>query len=176
MIRDIIIQFCRFMLLVLGQVFIVNNLKLHTYFNPFIYFLFVLLLPVSTPPAITLLCGFFQGFVMDMYMETGGMHAMATTLIAFIRIYYLRYTLSKEQMDKGIEPVIANTGSTWFFIYAAFMVFVHHIVLFFAESFGFSEFLTTLQSILLSGLVSLLLLVLLHMLFFRVSSKQALSD
>lgn len=172
MIRIVLVQFSRAALLVLGQVFIINNLRLHTFFNPFVYFLFVLLMPASTPPVVAMLCGFFQGMAMDLLMENGGMHTLATTFIAYLRFFYLRYTLSKEQLDKGIEPIIANTGSSWFIIYAAIMVFAHHVVLFVAEAFGFSSLLFTLQSIFFSGLISLLLLLLLHMLFFRVNSKQ----
>jgi hypothetical protein len=50
-------------------------------------------------------------------------------------------------------------GMSWFLTYAGGLVLLHHIILFFAESFKFSEFFFTLGKILFSSVITLLLII-----------------
>lgn len=155
-----------FIVLVLVQVLIFNQVHFSGYLNPFIYILFVMLLPVDTPRYLLLVSGFLLGLVIDVFSNSLGMHAAATTFIAFIRPFVLRSISSREE-DRHEYPGLKQNSLAWFFYYAFIMVFSHHFIFFFLEFFTFSHFLTTLLRIALSTLFTVVLIVLSQFLIFR---------
>src|SRR5690606_30576224 len=90
---DYLKNFFRFCIVVLIQVLILNKITLRWWsqpigfpvFIPYIYPLFILLLPFETPVWLLLILGFTMGITMDMFMNTAGMHACATVLLAYLR-------------------------------------------------------------------------------------------
>ena len=74
-----------FIVLVLLQVFLFDNLNLSPYCYPLVYVGFILLLPVTLLPAWTLLLGFAIGAVTDLLSGTPGLHTIAATATAFCR-------------------------------------------------------------------------------------------
>jgi len=57
----------RFALLVLLQVLVLNNINLGGYIHPYIYILFILLLPVSMNKNLVLFIAFFTGLTVDYF-------------------------------------------------------------------------------------------------------------
>ncbi|NJK85385.1 MAG: hypothetical protein HC906_04860 [Bacteroidales bacterium] len=55
----------RFIILVLLQVFVFNNIHLSGFIVPYIYILFILLLPFETPGWLLLVSAFLLGFSID---------------------------------------------------------------------------------------------------------------
>ena len=90
MIIDFFYQLIRFVVLVLIQVLILNNLLLPGVFNPYIYPLFLLLLPIRMPIWLLLLVGFVAGLTIDLFSNTMGMHAAASVLLCFMRPQVLK--------------------------------------------------------------------------------------
>ena len=64
----------RFVLLVLAQVLVINHIRLGGYVHPYIYLIFVMLLPINMPGWQLLFSGFGIGLVIDLFMGTPGMH------------------------------------------------------------------------------------------------------
>ena len=89
MIRQLSKYVLHFIVLVFVQVFILNRIELGGYINPYLYILFVMLMPFQTPKWLLLLLGFFLGLTIDLFAHTPGMHSSATVLIAFLRPYVL---------------------------------------------------------------------------------------
>jgi len=58
-----------FISLVLIQVLIFNQVQFSGFFNPYIYVLFIILLPLSTPRYATLILAFLLGLVIDIFFE-----------------------------------------------------------------------------------------------------------
>lgn len=154
----------------LAQVLIANHLQLTSYLNPYFYIFFIMMLPVKTASPVMLFAGFLTGMVLDTFMDTSGMHTLATVAMAYFRIFYLRATLSKEQMETLKQPDIAGTSIQWFLVYALLMTLLHHTILFFAEAFTFAELLSTLYRIILSTFVTIVIIMAIHLLFYRVRS------
>jgi rod shape-determining protein MreD len=67
MINNIITSILRFVVLILVQVLILNNIHLGGYINPYLYVLFILLLPIETPKWAVLILAFFLGLGVDIY-------------------------------------------------------------------------------------------------------------
>ena len=170
MTTDLLKYLWQFALLCLLQVLIFNNLNLGGYVNPFLYIYLLLILPISIGRIQLLIVGFLLGLTVDVFSNTGGLHAAATTLIAFYRPLYLKAQSPREGYELTAVPHIKVFGLTWFLPYAFLMVFLHHIALFYLEVFRFSEFFHTLLRTLLSSMLTMVLILLVEYLF--VSSNR----
>lgn len=157
----------RFLLLVLFQVFILNKVQLNNYINPYVYPLFILLLPVDISKGGLLFLAFITGLSIDYFSGPIGIHGAATVFMAFLRPAIIKLIGLKEDLEPGTEPNAKNFGFTWFFTYISIMIFLHHFVLFFLEVFRFSEAGTTLLRILLSSVASILLIIIIQFLIIR---------
>jgi len=167
MIRTVFDNIIRFLVLTLFQVFVLNNVQLSGYINPYIYILFILLLPFETPKWLLLIFAFLQGLTIDMFVQTPGMHAAACVFMAFLRPVIIGTISSKKEYEPGIQPSIQDLGFTWFVSYAGILTLAHHFVLFFAEVFRVSEFFTTLQRIIYSTAFTLVLIIVSQYVFYK---------
>jgi len=159
----------RFIVLVLFQILILNNIKLNGYLNPYFYVLFILLLPFETPRWLLLLSAFLLGFSVDMFENTMGINIAACVLMAYLRPYVIRFVASKQDYEPGLEPCIRDLGFTWFISYSLILVFIHHFAMFYIEVFRFSEFLSTLYRVLGSTVFTMVLIIMSQYLFYKPS-------
>ncbi len=157
MINEVIRNILRFLFLVLLQVLILNNIQLSGYLNPFLYVLFILMLPFQTPKWLVLVLAFVLGISVDMFSDTGGLHAASSVLMAFLRQPILKLISPREGYDVMQKPTIQQFGLGWFFSYAGILVFVHHLFLFYMEVFHFAEFFFTFFRVILSSIFTLTL-------------------
>lgn len=158
-----------FILLVFIQVLIVNNIQINSYINPFIYILFVLILPFDLHKSIILMIGFFTGLTIDIFSDTYGIHAAATTLLAFARPNVLNLISSREAYEPGTSPSINTNGLGWFIKYLLICTFIHHTALFLLESFSFTDFLHTMLKITTNMVSSVFLIVF----YYIIALKQS---
>jgi hypothetical protein len=155
-----------FISLVLIQVLFLNQIQLGGFVNPYIYVLFVLLLPLSSPKYAVLLLAFLIGFTIDIFMNSLGIHTAATVFIAWLRPVIVRSISSRDE-DKSDYPGLHQNKLSWFLPYVGIMVFIHHFILFYIETFTFKGFLETFYHVLLSSLFSVFIIVLSQFLIFR---------
>lgn len=167
MIIDIFTYLARFIALVLLQLLVVNNLEVTTYVNPFIYIVFIMTLPVSMKPWLVLVISFFTGMVMDSFSSTPGLHMAATIFMGYLRGFYLKIAASKEDMESRITPNLAQKGIVWFLMYAFVLTLAHHFFLFFLEVYSFREFFRTLLRIAGSSALTVMIIMIGQLLFFR---------
>ncbi len=166
MIQWLIKYVVMFVVLVLIQVLILNQVQLSGFVNPYIYILFVLLLPLSSPRWVVLLSGFFIGLTIDIFSNSLGIHAAATVFIAFLRPWIIS-AISNREEDRSDYPGLNQNKFSWFLYYSTVMVLLHHFVLFYIEVFTFSGFFTTLSRVLFSSLFSIFVIVLSQFIIFR---------
>lgn len=155
----IIPSILRFIALAALQVIVFNTLQLNTYVSVFIYTGFILLLPFEISGGLLLLSGFFMGLLMDVFTNTGGLHAAACTFMAFCRPGVLRFISPRDGYDSTASPTISSMGLSWFITYSLLLVFLHNFVCFFLEAFRMSEFFFTMAKIILTTFVTVLLLI-----------------
>jgi len=157
----------RFIVLVLIQVAILNNIQVSGFLNPYMYVLFILLLPFETPNWLLLSLSFLLGFSVDIFSGTLGMHASACVFMGYIRPYVLNYLSLRDGYEIGTYPGISYYGFAWFFKYALVLVIAHHSFLFIIEAFSFSNFSETMVRIIFSSFFSLTLIVTSQFLMFK---------
>ena len=151
-----------FIILVLFQILILNNIQLSGYLNPYIYILFIIGLPFEIPRWSLLVLGFLLGLTVDLFTHTVGMHTAATVFMAFLRPGLLRSLEPRGGYEPDTVPSIQDYGFKWFFQYAGILTLAHHLFLFYIEVFKIEGFFQTLSRALLSAVFSLFLIILLR--------------
>ncbi|GAB2779898.1 rod shape-determining protein MreD [Salinimicrobium soli] len=153
----------RFILLLLLQVLLLNNINFMGYINPYLYVLFLILYPFNGNQTLFLLLSFLLGLGVDVFEDSGGINAAACLVVAYIRPVLLRFSFGVSYDYQTIKFSSTQPGSR--ISYIAIMVFVHHFVLFLLEFFNFAHFLLLLKKTLFSGLFTIILVFLTLALF-----------
>ena len=167
-----LVNIIRFLVLVVAQVLIVNHIRLGGYVHPYIYLIFVMLLPLNMPGWQLLLSGFGIGLAIDFFMGTLGMHAGATTLMAFCRPAIIRLVSGSQKFENIREPNVSQLDFPWFLRYTLCMVFVHNFTLFMLEGFSFHLVGQAMLRIIISVPVSVFLILTILYLFSSTTKKK----
>jgi len=152
----------RFILLLIFQVLLFNNINLFGFLNPYPYLLFILLYPVNGNRSILLVTSFLLGLFLDMFCNSGGIHAAASLIIAYVRPSLFRFSfgLSYEYQTIKIADRISSERITFLIL----SIFIHHFVLFLLEFFRLNLFIEiiwkTVTTTLFTFIVSLLIIYL----------------
>ncbi len=155
-----------FIFLVLTQIMILNQVEFSGYANPYLYILFVLLLPLNTPRYILLLSSFLIGIVIDLFSNSMGIHAAATVFIAFIRPAVIKVISTRDE-ELSEYPGLHQNKFSWFLKYTSVLVIIHHFILFYLEVFTLKGFFTTFLRIIVSSVFSIFIIVLSQFIIFR---------
>lgn len=166
MTTEIIKNILRFILLVIMQVLIIQNINLTGYIILLPYVMVIIILPFETNKLVVLFSSFFLGVCVDYFYDSSGLHAAACTIMGFSRHYVLKYIAPRDGYDIGVKPTVEDMGLEWFLRYAGTLVLIHHFFLFYLEIFRFSEFFSTLLRVILSSIGTLVLIYLIQFLFF----------
>ena len=156
-------NFVRFFLLLTSQIVIFNNIDLFGYLNPFPYILFVILYPVNGNKPMLIISSFLLGITMDLFSNSGGVHAASCLILAYSRPYLFKFAfgLSYEYQTVRINDVL--TPERFSFLLLA--VIVHHFTLFILEVFQLSSLWDILLRTILGTVFTLLLCIVLIYLF-----------
>lgn len=155
----------RFILLVLFQVIVFNHVNFLGYINPYVYILFIIFFPVKNSRLLFIFLSFLIGLTVDMFSDSGGIHAAAAVLIAYARPVFLKFAFGAMYEHNNIK--FDDTDFSAKLVYISLITALHHIVLFSLEIFSFSKILLTLQKTLFSGIFTILMILLLSIIFSR---------
>jgi len=153
---------------VLLQVLLLNNINLTEYgITPYFYILFILLLPFDTSDWSLLLFAFFLGLSIDMFSDTGGVHASATVFIAFLRPFVLKMLSGRDGYAPETSPRISWYGFNWFFKYTVILTIIHHLIYYLVSEFSFGHFSITLLKVFITAIFSSILIIISQYLVFK---------
>ncbi len=162
----------RFVLLVLFQVLVLDTMQFGGYVIPYVYLLFILLLPFDTNKSLLLLLAFFTGLSIDFFENTLGLHAAAVVFMAFVRPGVIKFYFPTLEYTKGEEPGLSKLAVTGFLKYTFTLVFLHQVLLTFLEVFSLHDFLNTFLHIFINALVTTLGILIVIMLFTSQRRKR----
>ncbi|MGL2993168.1 rod shape-determining protein MreD [Flavobacterium sp. TSSA_36] len=153
----LIVNIFRFLLLLAIQVIVFNNMNFYGYISPFPYILFIILYPVNGNKATLLVASFLLGLLLDMFSNSGGVHATSCLVLAYFRpwIFKFSFGLSYEYQTVRLNDVL--TPERFSFLLIA--TITHHLVLFTLEAFEFSFIFDVLLRTILSSVFTLLLVI-----------------
>jgi hypothetical protein len=163
---DIIKNIFKFLLLILVQVLIIQNINLSSYIILLPYVLIIILLPFEFSRLSVLFISFFVGVCIDYFYDSSGLHASACTIMGFSRYYILKFISPRDGYDLGVKPTVNDMGLAWFLSYAGLLILVHHVFFFYLEVFRFNEFFRTFFRIFLSSIGTFVLIYLIQFLFY----------
>jgi hypothetical protein len=111
---------------------------------------------------------FIFGLTLDYFLKTPGLHAAACTLIAYVRPFVIGMLISQEGADKNyVAPSIVSMGWAPYGTYVLVLTVLHHSYLTLLEWMSFGSFVYFVGKVVASTAVSLLLVLLTEVLFFR---------
>lgn len=155
----------RFIMLVFAQILVLSHINFLGYINPYIYILFIVLFPVKNNRMVFLLLSFLLGITIDMFLDSGGMHAAACVTIAFIRPAVLKFCFGAVYEHQTIKFNQVEFGAK--LTYISILTVLHHLILFLFEVFNFSKIILVLQKTLFSSIFTIILCVLVTIIFSR---------
>ncbi len=174
MIASVLAHLLRFTVLILIQVLVLDHLDVaNGQMVPYLYVLFLLMLPFDLPAWALLLIGAATGLTMDAFASTPGMHMGACTVMMFLRIFLVDLIAPREGYEFGMKPTLASMGMAWYLTYAGALIMGHHAWLFLIEMYRFDNFLSTMGRILLSTVFTLVLCLLAEFLTARPKRGRA---
>ena len=159
----------RYVLFILVQVFVLFQVQpLHQFIVPYLYFLYILWLPFNLSRLSLTAIGFLFGLTLDYFTKTPGLHAAATTLIAYIRPFLISILISQDGADQNYKaPSMTSMGFAPYATYVFILTLLHHGYLIFLEWMQFGSFLYFLGKVLGTTAISMLLIALTELLFYR---------
>jgi len=155
----------RFVVLTLVQVLILNNVNFLGYINPYLYILFIILYPVKNNRTLFIFLSFLLGLGIDLFSDSGGVHAAASVFIAYIRPPVLKFSFGMIYEHQTIKFAQTELGNR--LIYFTILTTIHHLVMFSMEIFNFNDIILILQKTLFSSIFTILLCLLTTVLFSK---------
>jgi hypothetical protein len=159
----------RFALFILVQVFVLYQVPpLHRFITPYLYYLFILWLPFSTRRGSLMLVGLIYGLTLDYFLSTPGLHAAPCVLIAYVRPFVINMLMQQESNSQNYaSPSPTSMGWAPYLVYILVLTLVHHVYLVFLEWMQFGNFLYFIGKVSATTAVSLLLIIITELLFYR---------
>lgn len=153
---DYLYELLLFALLILLQVLVFNQISLFGFATPFLYIYFLLKLPMGRNLFYVIIMGFLMGFIIDIFLNTPGVNAAATTLIATLRRPLLRLFFTKEEFENFVPGIYIAPGP--FVKFTVLSVVIHQTVLFSLEAVSLFNVNILLLRLLTSIVLTLALL------------------
>lgn len=153
--RDNIISIFQFLLLLLLQAFLLNNINFFGFINPNLYLLFILVYRLDGNTTLLIILGFVMGLLLDLLTQGSGGHTIATLTIAFIRPFIIRFSFGVNyDVPMGmIKGSLLNQR----LLYLSLMVVIHHLVLYSVVYFSFENIITILKNTLFTSFFTFIL-------------------
>ena len=151
-------QLIRLMVLLLIQVLMLNQLQFFGLCHPYVFILFILMMPISLPRSLDLIIAALVGLVMDLFCNSLGVHMAACILIAFLRRPMITNLVMDETRLRGDINSVA-LGKMGFFKYAAVLIFTYHTAVVLLSAWSFAHIGFSVLQVLLSSLLSGLLII-----------------
>ncbi|MDR1723124.1 MAG: rod shape-determining protein MreD [Tannerella sp.] len=129
--------FFYFVVFILLQVLVANNIHLFGYATPFVYLCAIFKLPFDMSRSKVISLSFFLGLLIDIFSNTFGIHAAACSFMGLMRMPVMKGFVDVREIPEGSIPSFRLFGYGRYIRYILLLVAIHHIALFLIESFGF---------------------------------------
>lgn len=148
----------RFLLLLLLQVLLINNLQFLGVCHPYIYIFSLLVMPITLPRWADMLIGGVVGLILDIFCNSLGVHIAACIMLMYVRPYLIgAYVSDRERLTDEID--VRSIGVVNFVKYTILLVLLHHTMVFFLTAWSVQHFWFTLLEVVVSSVVSIILII-----------------
>ena len=163
-----------FFLLLISQILIFDKFTIGGVATPFVFLVFLLLLPLSFNFSISISIGFFAGLFIDIFSQNfmTGLHAFSCVLLMALRVSWITMITTRNSFKGNEETFITSQNLSWYLIYFSIPVLIHHTAYFFLEAFSFSGLGLTLLKIIFSSIFTITLCLIFSILFYIRPEKR----
>ena len=151
-------QIGRYLLVMVLQVLLFDQLQLWGACHPYIYVLCLLMMPITLPHSADMLIGAFAGFIMDIFCNSLGVHMAACILLMYIRPYLIGVIVNdKDRLNEQIS--LHAIGMEALLKYTVIMVLIHHLTVFSLAAWSWSHMGFVLLETIVSSTITILLVI-----------------
>lgn len=151
-------QIGRYLLIMVLQVLLFDQLQLWGACHPYIYVLCLLMMPITLPHSVDMLIGAFAGFIMDIFCNSLGVHMAACILLMYIRPYLIGVIVNdKDRLNEQIS--LHAIGMEALLKYTVIMVLIHHLTVFSLAAWSWSHMGFVLLETIVSSTITILLVI-----------------
>ncbi|MGL4293492.1 MAG: rod shape-determining protein MreD [Bacteroidales bacterium] len=145
-------------LILMVQVLILNNIHLGGFATPFLYIWLILKLPNDLSRPLTITIGFFMGLIVDIFSNTPGMHALATSFLAYMKEPLMVLYVPREDLKGGVASMkLMGVGAYLRYVISAVVLYCS--LLYVIEAFSFFNWWILLIKIVSSSIFTFLLII-----------------
>ena len=151
-------QIGRYILVMVLQVLLFDQLQLWGVCHPYIYILCLLMLPITLPHSVDMMIGALVGLVMDICCNSLGVHMAACILIMFIRPYLIGGIVNdKDRLNEQIS--LRTLGVEAMVKYVVILVIIHHLAVFSLAAWSWAHIGFVLIETIVSSIVTVLIIL-----------------
>ena len=155
---DWIRQLGRYIVVMLLQVLLFNQLQLFGVCHPYVYVMCLLMMPLTLSQNADMIIGAAVGLVMDMFCNSLGGHTAACILLMFIRPYLVGVLVNDK--DRLNEQLTSRTlGMEAMIKYVVIMVLIHHFMVFMLAAWSWTHFWFVLAETAVSSLLTIAIIL-----------------
>lgn len=129
-----------FIVLVLVQVLVCNNILLFGVAIPFVFIYFIISAPINVSLNLMLVLSFLLGMMIDLFSDTMGLNCLACLLLCALRKPVFYAYVPRDDKFLSTVPCISNVGWSNYLKYILTMSAIFCILVFGIELFGFASF------------------------------------
>ena len=148
----------RYILVMMLQVLLFDQLQLWGACHPYIYVLCLLMMPITLPHSADMIIGAAAGLVMDIFCNSIGIHMASCTLVMFIRRYLIGVIINdKDRLNEQIS--LHSIGMEALIKYVVILVPIHHLTVFALAAWSWQHMGFVLIETAVSSLITILIII-----------------
>jgi hypothetical protein len=153
------------------QVFVCNYVQWFGFLNPFVFILFLILLPLEIPKIVQYILAFITGLIIDSFLRTYGIQAFSCVLLIFFRPYIILILNGLKPLETGVKPVPGIKNFNWILTYTLLLVFVHQISVTILETFQWVQWWRIIWTSALNTLFTTFIILCVQYIFYSNKNK-----
>ena len=151
-------QLGRYIVVMLLQVLLFDQLQLWGACHPYIYILCLLMMPITLPRSVDMIIGAIAGLIMDVFCNSLGIHTAGCILLMFIRPYLLGgFVNDKDRLNEQIS--LRTIGMEAMLKYVVVLVLIHHLTVFLLAAWSWRHIGFVLLETLVSSIVTISIII-----------------
>ena len=153
--RDNLISILQFLLLLLLQSFLLNNINFFGFINPNLYLLFVIVYRLDGNSTYLIILSFTLGLLLDLLTQGSGGHTIASLTIAFLMSFIIRFSFG---VNYDVPMGMIKGSPLWQrLLYLLLIIFIHHMVLYSVIYFSYGNIIAIIKNTLFTSLFTFIL-------------------
>ena len=151
-------QIGRYIVIMLLQVLLFNQLQLWGACHPYVYILCLLMMPISLPHSVDMLIGAGVGIIMDIFCNSLGVHTASCIVIMFIRPYLIGAIVNdKDRLNEQIS--LRSIGMEAMIKYVVILVIIHHLTVFSLAAWSWHHIGFILLETIVSSIITVMMII-----------------